>query len=661
MSDGLNISFKISAIDDFSKTMSNLQSSTQKAFDTIANAGKVVAGAGAAMSVAAGAAMGVGLNYLAGMQKAEIGLQTLTGSADETARIMKDLQNFAINTPFEFDGMLQGTRRLIGMGMASDQATQMLYATADAVAAAGGGAAELDGVLLALGQIQAKGKISAEEMNQLAERGIPAWKILGEQMGKTPGELMKLAEEGKLLATDALPALQRGFETTFGGAAAKQADGFAGRLANLKEQAVIMAGTFAKPLFEPITRAMGVALEKVQAFSEWFQKLPQGVQTFATVAALAIPVLTLFAGGLMMFVGFLPNIIQGFTQLGGAFAKVGPMLAGTGGTILLVVAALAALAVAFVWAYQHVEWFRNGVDAAWAWIKEAFNTALEFIKGVVTSVMSEVSGFIGDQLAKIKAFWDENGAQITQAAQNVWSFISGYLSQIMQNITAIFQIAWPIISGIVQIAWGLIKNIVSTAIDVILGWIKFFSQVFTGDWRGAFDTVKQIATDIMNGITGIFEGIDLLQIGKDIINGLLKGLQSIDVAGAVKKIAAKIPAGIKKLLDIHSPSRVLMELGMYAGDGLVIGISDQVNAIKNASRDMAMAAVPKIDRQAPPSYVYDIKQPRQTEQRQQVPQKVTVEIPLYIDGHEIARSTVSDISRLIDDSLGLKLRMNGVR
>src|SRR5690606_37357097 len=100
--------------------------------------GKAMLGLGAASGVASAAALGTGLSYLAGMEKAQIGLETLTGSAEETEKVMSDLQDFAVKTPFEFDGMVQGTRRLIGMGMASDEATEMLYATADAVAAAGG-------------------------------------------------------------------------------------------------------------------------------------------------------------------------------------------------------------------------------------------------------------------------------------------------------------------------------------------------------------------------------------------------------------------------------------------------------------------------------------------------------------------------------------------
>lgn len=48
MSKGLNISFTISAIDNFSQTMSKLDAQTQRAFEAVGTIGKVVTGLGAA-------------------------------------------------------------------------------------------------------------------------------------------------------------------------------------------------------------------------------------------------------------------------------------------------------------------------------------------------------------------------------------------------------------------------------------------------------------------------------------------------------------------------------------------------------------------------------------------------------------------------------------
>lgn len=541
---GADISNLTSGLRDATSRLSSFARESSATFQKIGNAGKGLAVTGAAAAAASGAVLGIGLNYLASAEKTKVGLETLTGSAAETKTIMKDLQKFALKTPFEFEGLVAGTRRLIGMGMASEQATSMIKATSDAVAAAGGGAEELDGVVTALGQIAAKGKVSSEEVNQAAERGIPLWRILSEQMGKTPAELMKMAEEGKLLAKDALPAIQKGFENSFGGASAEQANTFSGRLANLKEQATLLASTVAKPLFEPLSSAMGKAVAMAQTFSTWFQKLPTGVQTFATAAMILVPILAILGGGLLMVIGALPSIAMGFAALPGILSAFTAAITTTVAPIMLAIAAIVAIGAALVLAYQKVDWFRNMV-----------NTAFAFIKNIISSVMNAVGSFISSKLEEIRKFWDANGKTIMAAIKNVMSFISTQIRTSMEFIKGIFQAVFPIIQGVVQVAWSVIKLAFSNAIDLILGVIKFFSKVFTGDWKGAFNTVKETATKIMKNIVSTFKGIDLLKIGKDIIQGLINGISSM--AGAigrkVKEIADIIPNGVKKLLDINSP------------------------------------------------------------------------------------------------------------
>jgi tape measure domain-containing protein len=48
-----------------------------------------------------------------------------------------------------------------------------MTAIGDAVAGVGGGADAIDRVSLAIGQMQAKGRVQSEELLQLAEAGVP--------------------------------------------------------------------------------------------------------------------------------------------------------------------------------------------------------------------------------------------------------------------------------------------------------------------------------------------------------------------------------------------------------------------------------------------------------------------------------------------------------
>ncbi|ELK38876.1 tail tape measure protein TP901 core region protein, partial [Brevibacillus agri BAB-2500] len=55
----------------------------------------------------------------------------------------------------------------------------------------------------------------------------------------------------------------------------------------------------------------------------------------------------------------------------------------------------------------------------------------------------------------------------------------------------------------------------------------------------------------------------------------------------VKSISSLITEGIKDFLGIHSPSRVMMEVGFFTGEGLAQGIEGTQARVSQASADLA--------------------------------------------------------------------------
>lgn len=83
--------------------------------------------------------------------------------------MIQDIEDFAAKTPFEKMGLTESVQKLIGMGIAAERALPTMQVLGDAISAVGGGKDKLDRIVLALGQIQAKGKLSMEEVIQIAE------------------------------------------------------------------------------------------------------------------------------------------------------------------------------------------------------------------------------------------------------------------------------------------------------------------------------------------------------------------------------------------------------------------------------------------------------------------------------------------------------------
>lgn len=369
-------------------------------------------------------------------------------------------------------------------------------------------------------------------------------------------------------------------------AAAIMKDNFKGAM----EQLGGAVETLAIGISDVLTPAIRWVTEKITAAIEWFNGLSDGMKQTLVIVGVITTGFLLLAGPLVMLIGFLPQIIMGFTTLA-------PVLAALTGPIGWIIAGVVALIAIFVALWKNNEAFRDGVIAIWERISAAFNVALTWIKDIVSTVMAEVTAFFGSQLAEIKAFWDENGAAIMKLVKTAFGFIAGIIEIQLGIIKGVFQAVWPIIQSVVKVAWELIKYVISTSLDVILGVVNVFSKLLTGDWEGAWEAVKDIGENIVNNIVTFFKGVDLREIGKNIIQGLLDGISSM--ASAVMDKARSIADGVKntisKALGIHSPSRVLMEIGAFTGEGFAMGITDAARQVTAATNAMAGAAIPAMN------------------------------------------------------------------
>lgn len=151
--------------------------------------------------------------------------------------------------------------------------------------------------------------------------------------------------------------------------------------------------------------------------------------------------------------------------------------------ITLIIAGIAALVAAFVYAYTHFDGFKQVVDSTFTTIKDVVMTAL----GAVTE-------FIKTKLDEIKGFWDETGAQILQAVENVWGFIEGLFNTVL-----------PVILSVVQSTWESIQKVIDGVLQTIMGLIKTFTGLLTGDWDKVWEGIKQTTEGVFKLIVGLVE------------------------------------------------------------------------------------------------------------------------------------------------------------
>lgn len=147
---------------------------------------------------------------------AKIGFSTLLGES-QGQQMMNDLDAFAKATPFKSSEVISQTQRMLAMGWEAESIIDDMGTIGDAAAATGKGEQGLQQIVTALAQIKTKGKLSTEELNQLAEAGISAKKYIAEGLGYGSGDegiakMTKDLENGAISSGKALQALLSGMK-----------------------------------------------------------------------------------------------------------------------------------------------------------------------------------------------------------------------------------------------------------------------------------------------------------------------------------------------------------------------------------------------------------------------------------------------------------------
>ena len=135
--------------------------------------------------------------------------------------------------------------------------------------------------------------------------------------------------------------------------------------------------------------------------------------------------------------------------------------------------------------------------------------------------------------------------------------------------------------------------------SLIAGGKGLVSQL-NGQWKQLGATSQSAGMSLANGMYGA--GIAAQQ---GLVNGLAGNLRAVDAA--VKKVTDRMTSQVRKNLGIHSPSRVFRQIGVFTGQGFVLGVGDMESDAKTAmdrltSVPKAVAAQPSPSRSMEPAY-----------------------------------------------------------
>ncbi|TNU61791.1 hypothetical protein FH505_18200 [Bacillus velezensis] len=225
---------------------------------------------------------------------------------------------------------------------------------------------------------------------------------------------------------------------------------------------------------------------------------------------------------------------------------------------------------------------KSKVSSIWNALKSAAVTAFTYMRAQIVNRIIATRD-------KMVSLWNAIKSKVT----SVWNALKSaavtafnYMrAQIVNRIVATRDRVislWNTVKSKVMSIWNGIKGAASTAFSYMKAQIV-----------NRIQATKERIVSIWNGVMKFFRGINLKSIGRNIIQGLINGISGMAgaLASKVKSMANAIPNGMKKLLGIHSPSRVMRDqVGYHVGTGMAAGIDKSQGKVKAAAAKAAKAA-----------------------------------------------------------------------
>lgn len=325
------------------------------------------------------------------MRQYEIAFQTMLKSAEAGTQMLRDLQQFAAETPFDVPGVVSAGQQLMAFGFKAEEIIPMLTNLGDAASGLGLGTEGVSRLAYALGQMQTSGKLNAQDMMQLTSAGISAWDMLAQAAGKTVAEMKDLCSKGAIDSKAAVQTIVAGMNDQFGGMMAKTSDEVSGLLANIEETAGNTSAAVGKYLTEAFN-IKGILKDVSDRLGEFQQKMQTATEqgkSMGDVIKECVPAPVIAAIGAFAAVLAVVSVA--------AVATLGTVLGLSAG----IVAAGAAIGAAIALIITYWDDLANAVKAAVQGILDTvviIGTAVtEAILGVVRWILDT----IGDMWADI--------------------------------------------------------------------------------------------------------------------------------------------------------------------------------------------------------------------------------------------------------------------
>ena len=500
----------------------------------------------------------VGMEYNALKETSQTTWTTLLGSQEEAIAQLERIEQFAAKTPFSQMGVDQMAKYLHNAGYEGEAVFDQLTKIGNMGSAFGVQEDALVEMTRQFSQVQQAGVAYTEDLNILADRGIPIYQALADATGSTVAEVKKMASEGKITAEVYNAAIDSMAATTQGAMDA-QSQTFSGMMSTLQDNLTKLAGLLTEQLFNAVKGVLDVFLPLIEAFVQAYAQSGSLSEAFASVLGPALEEMGIKVDGLKLvwetFTNFLNDVynsmiaplFDGFREMVGdtaqkfsensdsimnIFENVGDILSGVWETVIKPMWDAFMEVLFTLWKVYNDnignilklwETFSQALKKVWDSIVkpvwDALMNAIKQVWGVFQEYMPEIQRIVDEVFGMIQSLWE---SVLKPALDAIGGFLQNVLLPIWNTVFTYGIL--PVVETVFQTIIGLWDNSLK---PIFQGIIDFLGGVFTGDWERIWNGLSSIFGGVWEGLKALAKAP--LNFIINMLNKVIDGLNQVQV------------------------------------------------------------------------------------------------------------------------------------
>lgn len=543
------------------------------------------------------------LDTAASFEQTATSFETILGSAQTSGKLLTNLSNWEIHTPWTFEQITSAAKQMLAFGANANDVLPRLKEMSDL---AMGDPSRLSELVSIWGEVNSQQEVTGRTVLRLSSIGIPIYgaltKAIGEMGGKadlTAKQIKDMMGKGEITPEDFNKAMdimtQKGgmfFQET-----QRQSHTFEGVVSSIHSQFQRLAlsvmgvdisgniekdGLFAKikdlaqSLLDylsghkdQIASSIKGMIDGIIKFGEWIVAHKDiivgfiGALSGLAVIATLIPIISGIATAFSIL-----GAVFAAGAAGGGLAAIGTIIAALGGPVTLLAIVIGAAAMLIITHWKQVSTF--------------FNTA----KTVIEQAIKATATVFANIGKAISTFFSDMGKD----AQKGWNALKGVFSAIVSYIASVLTPPFTIIKFVLEFLWDYFL-LTWTQIKALLdAFGRWFQATFGKQISDTFNAVH-------NGLTSVWNWF--VSIWKQIENFLTSTWHTISstVSGAVNAIVSFISTQFTAISDWINKNFLTPISSAWSTfwGGLKSTVSTIAGEIKTLAKDLINSIIGWID------------------------------------------------------------------